>query len=327
MPAARHVVPVPMCFVAVPLVSEWAFWCGNLLELTLWLEKGTGSDKRRDFSQLLIESRTDPLRRSVPLPGKIFCGSFHYYNQIREKIRCTASAEAMIPDMIKGKIGMDIYEIKATKLFQGLTEEELRIALEQLYAVQKRYEKGEAILHAGDLTSRMGLVLEGSVTVESNTLWGSRTILHYIEKGQTFAETYALLENEPLLVDATANEPCRILLLKVDDLHRFAAGMQLWAVKLTTNLLSISSRKNLMLSGRSFHTAPKTVRGRLMSYLNAAALQKQSREFDIPFDRQQLADYLNLDRSALSKELGKMQQEGILFTKKNHFILKSLDTK
>jgi len=229
--------------------------------------------------------------------------------------------------MIKGKIGMDIYEIKATKLFQGLTEEELRIALEQLYAVQKRYEKGEAILHAGDLTSRMGLVLEGSVTVESNTLWGSRTILHYIEKGQTFAETYALLENEPLLVDATANEPCRILLLKVDDLNRFAAGLQLWAVKLTTNLLSISSRKNLMLSGRSFHTAPKTVRDRLMSYLNAAALQKQSREFDIPFDRQQLADYLNLDRSALSKELGKMQQEGILFTKKNHFILKSLDTK
>ena len=83
----------------------------------------------------------------------------------------------------------------------------------------------------------------------------------------------------------------------------------------------ISSRKNLILSGRSFHTAPKTIRGRVMSYLNAMSLQKGTKEFDIPFDRQQLADYLNLERSALSKELGKMQKEGIISTRKSHFKL------
>ena len=85
----------------------------------------------------------------------------------------------------------------------------------------------------------------------------------------------------------------------------------------------ISARKNLMLSGRSFHTAPKTIRGRVLSYLNSVSLQKHSNEFDIPFDRQQLADYLNLERSALSKELGKMQRDGLIKTKKNHFVILS----
>ncbi|MBR2807174.1 MAG: winged helix-turn-helix domain-containing protein, partial [Oscillospiraceae bacterium] len=83
----------------------------------------------------------------------------------------------------------------------------------------------------------------------------------------------------------------------------------------------ISAHKNLALSGRSFHTAPKTIRGRVMSYLNTVSLQRGSREFDIPFDRQQLADYLNLERSALSKELGKMQRDGLITVRKNHFIL------
>jgi len=80
--------------------------------------------------------------------------------------------------------------------------------------------------------------------------------------------------------------------------------------------------KNLILSGRSFHTAPKTIRGRVMAYLNSVSLQRRSREFDIPFDRQQLADYLNLERSALSKELGKMQREGLISCRKNHFIIR-----
>ncbi len=92
-------------------------------------------------------------------------------------------------------------------------------------------------------------------------------------------------------------------------------------MKFVTNLLSISAHKNLILSERGFHTAPKTIRGRVMSYLNSVSLQKRSREFDIPFDRQQLADYLNLDRSALSKELGKMQRDGLISARKNHFII------
>lgn len=165
------------------------------------------------------------------------------------------------------------------------------------------------------------MVLEGSVTIESNDIWGNRTILSHIGKGQYFAETYSLLQNEPMLVDVTANEDCRILFLKIGSLNALREDPATWKNKLTVNLLAISANKNLHLSGRSFHTSPKTIRGRVMSYLNAVALQKKSNEFDIPFDRQQFADYLNLERTALSKELGKMQKDGLIRFRKNRFKL------
>ena len=135
---------------------------------------------------------------------------------------------------------------------------------------------------------------------------------------QVFAETYALLQSESMLVDAVANDTCRILFLDIRGLLKTNA-LEGWQGKLIRNLLIISAQKNYHLSGRSFHTAPKSIRGRVMAYLNTVALQKKKTSFEIPFDRQQLADYLNVERSALSKELGKMQRDGIIKTRKNHF--------
>ena len=169
----------------------------------------------------------------------------------------------------------------------------------------------------------MGIVLFGSVTIESNDIWGNRTILSHVGKGQFFAETYALLTDEPMLVDATANEDCGILFLEINRLTNTAPGNDEWRVRILNNLLTISAHKNLALSGRSFHISPKSIRGRVMSYLNSVSLQKGSRTFDIPFDRQQLADYLNIERTALSKELGRMQKEGIISVRKSHFIILS----
>ena len=216
---------------------------------------------------------------------------------------------------------MDAVQLQKTMLFRGLTDSEIAEALQVLEAHEKRYEKGETLLTAGSVTERMGLVLEGSVTIESNDAWGNRTIISHVGCGQVFAETYALLENEPMLVDVTASENCRILFLRSGRIQSLQNSQNPWALKYITNLLTISMHKNLILSGRSFHTAPKTIRGRVMAYLNSVSLQKRSREFDIPFDRQQLADYLNLERSALSKELGKMQKDGLISCRKNHFII------
>ena len=216
---------------------------------------------------------------------------------------------------------MDAKQPQKTMLFRRLTDSEIAEALQVLEAHEKRYEKGETLLTAGSVTERMGLVLEGSVTIESNDAWGNRTIISHVGCGQVFAETYALLENEPMLVDVTASEDCRILFLHSGRIQSLQNSQNPWALKYITNLLTISMHKNLILSGRSFHTAPKTIRGRVMAYLNSASLQRHSREFDIPFDRQQLADYLNLERSALSKELGKMQREGLVFCRKNHFTI------
>ncbi|MBR6707521.1 MAG: Crp/Fnr family transcriptional regulator [Clostridia bacterium] len=216
---------------------------------------------------------------------------------------------------------MDTLQLRKAMLFREMTETEIADAFRILEAHEKRYEKGETILTAGSITERMGLVLEGSVTIESNDAWGNRTIISRVEKGQVFAETYALLENEPMLVDVTANEDCRVLFLRSGRIQSLKSSLKPWALKYITNLLTISTHKNLILSGRSFHTAPKSIRGRVMAYLNSVSLQKHSREFDIPFDRQQLADYLNLERSALSKELGKMQRDGLIACRKNHFLI------
>ena len=212
---------------------------------------------------------------------------------------------------------MDV--IQQVALFRGMDEAELAAALSALSAKEITYEKDETILYAGNVSERMGLVLEGSVTIESNDVWGNRTILSHIEKGGTFAETYALLEDEPMLVDVIANEKSNILFLRIGSLNLLQQDISPWRVKLIGNLLRISSQKNLHLTGRSFHTAPKSIRGRVMAYLNSVSLQKNKIDFDIPFDRQQLADYLNVERSALSRELSNMQQDGLIIVRRNHF--------
>lgn len=211
-------------------------------------------------------------------------------------------------------------ELQKLVLFRNMTEAEIRNTLQDLHSMERKIKKGSIFLHAGDTTDAMGIVLEGSVTIESNDMWGNRTILSHVGAGQYFAETYALLPDEPMLVDVRTNEDCRILFLYVGFLtdSSFSAS---WKEKILKNLLLISSHKNLVLSGRSFHTSPKSCRGRLLSYLNSVSMQKRSLEFDIPFDRQQLADYLNLERTNMSKELGKMRDEGIILFRKNHFKL------
>lgn len=221
---------------------------------------------------------------------------------------------------------MDTRQLQQSMLFRGMTELEITKALQVLEAHEKSFQKGETLLIAGTITERMGLVLEGSVTIESNDVWGNRTIISHGGQGQVFAETYALLENEPMLVDVTASEDCRVFFLRSGRIQSLKNSLEPWALKYITNLLTISMHKNLILSGRSFHTAPKTIRGRVMAYLNSVSLQKHSREFDIPFDRQQMADYLNLERSALSKELGKMQKDKLIFCKKNHFLIRQTDS-
>ena len=217
---------------------------------------------------------------------------------------------------------MDANSLLDTKLFSGLTNQELSDCLSMLSAQEKTYERDTLILCAGDKTNRMGLVLSGSITVESNDVWGNRTILSHVGKGQVFAETYALLAGEVLLVDVRANETCRILSLGISRIDRPGTNLPAWEIKLLRNIIAISAHKNLALSGRSFHTAPKSARGRILAYLNTVSLQTHSREFDIPFDRQQLADYLNLERTNMSKELTKMKEDGLIECRKNHFVLR-----
>lgn len=213
---------------------------------------------------------------------------------------------------------MDIQFLLHTPLFLGAKPEELKSLLAAMEAAERAFPKGEVILQAGEHTSRLYLVLFGGVTVENHDAWGNRTILGHVAPGEVFAETYACLPGQPMMVSAVAAEDCRILFL---DLRRLLEGECPHREILLRGLLAITAEKNLALSRRSFHTRDKTIRGRLLAYLSDQAALRGSPAFSIPFDRQQLADYLGVDRSALSNELGKLSREGVLTTRKNRFTL------
>jgi len=212
--------------------------------------------------------------------------------------------------------------LKTVPLFQKMTEEDLLQALEAMHAVTRTCAKGEIILHAGQKNVPLALVLTGRVMIESNDLWGHRAILSTIGAKDVFAETYALLKDEPMLVDAVAAEETTVLFLNIGRLFDTPGAPGVWHPAFMTRLLQMSARKNLVLSGRTFHTTPKSARERIMSYLNAESLRHDGAiSFNIPFNRQDMADYLNLERTALSKELGKMRKDGLIDYRKNHFVL------
>ncbi len=185
------------------------------------------------------------------------------------------------------------------------------------------YGKGDVVFGAGSVVTDIGLVLSGSVRVEYTDLWGNKSILGITPTGGIFAESYACIPDEPMMVDAVANEGCDILFISVPRLF-MPCSVCASQNRLIQNLVVISAGKNLQLSRRSMHTSPKTIRGRLFSYFSQLVSAQGSNKIIIPFDRQQLADYLNLDRSALSKELGKMRKDGLIEYHKNVFEIKHL---
>ena len=209
-----------------------------------------------------------------------------------------------------------------TILFRNIEPEELPAVLQYLQSYRRSYSSGSTILHAGEPVHCICVVLSGSVTIEKLDLWGNRTILGAVGPGDLFAEVYAILQTEPLMVNACANENSEILFLDIRDLLTQKPHTEYWKQSLLHQLLRIVSMKNLKLSLRSFHTAEKSLRARIMSYLDSESLRTHSREFDIPFDRQQMADYLNVDRTALSKELSRMKKDGLLDFRRNHFQLR-----
>ncbi len=206
-------------------------------------------------------------------------------------------------------------------LFQGFSDEDLA-QLSQLAGIRiTSYEKNERIFHMGDQVHEIGILLSGCIHIENHDLWGNKSILSQIDPGEIFAETYALCQ-EPMMVDVTAVENCQVLFLDIQLLQNPSYRSASWHGKLLSNLLQVSMQKNLLLSNRIFCTSPKTIRSRLLTYFSRLSVKCGSSTIQIPFNRQQLADYLNLDRSALSKELGKMQQDGLIEYHKNTVVLK-----
>lgn len=216
---------------------------------------------------------------------------------------------------------MNFLFLTETPLFRGITAQELEDMLACLGTDVRSYEKGQMIYRTGDVVTSLGVVLSGSVLIENDDIWGNTTVLDCVGPGQIFAETYACTPDEPLMVNVVAAEPAQILFLNVGRVLHACSNACGHHTALIHNLLTLSAQKNLNLSRKIFHTSPKTIRGRLLSYLSYQSMRSGSSTFTIPFNRQQLADYLNVDRSALSNELSKMQRDGLIRVERNHFTL------
>ena len=211
----------------------------------------------------------------------------------------------------------------ASPLFRGITGEELERLLPCLGGGARSYSAGAAILPAGTPAGQMGLVLSGRVQVAREEFSGHRSLLAELEPGELFAETFACAPALPggLPVTVLAAEDCAVLLL---DLHRVAETCPTscpFHARLVRNLLGVLAGKNLALNRRMVHLSRRSTREKLLSYLSEQAAMAGGTEFSIPFDRQGLADYLCVERSAMSAVLSRLGAEGVLETRRNRFKL------
>ena len=211
--------------------------------------------------------------------------------------------------------------IHSSPLFRGFDREELTSLLTCLGARRASCQKGEYLLRAGERTGEMGLVLEGSVLIVQEDFWGNRNLVARMEPGQLFGEAYACVPDAVLRVSAVADGPGALLWLDVGRILTPCPNTCARHGVLVRRLLSELAGKNLRLSEKLSHMGKRTTRAKLLSYLSAQAREQGSGEFEIPFSRQQLADYLSVDRSAMCAELGKLRDEGLLRFHRTHFRL------
>lgn len=210
--------------------------------------------------------------------------------------------------------------LRKAPLFAGMKETVAEQVLAELNARCVEYGNGDTIYREGETVTDLALIIKGSVCIENTTYWGNKTIMDKVGAGNVFCESYACLPDQPILVRAVAAEKTRVLLINVSAI--MDAPKEEAFDLLRRNLLRVTAQKNLDLSRKIFHMAEKSVRGRICSYLSHRAACENTDAFAVPFNRQQMAEYLNIDRSSLSGELARMQREGLLRVRKNRFELK-----
>lgn len=213
--------------------------------------------------------------------------------------------------------------LRTSGIFSGISEEETEKMLHCLEVRPETFQKDEYILRAGDRVEAFGVVITGKVMIIQEDFWGNRNILAAVGAGHCFAETFACSPGAVLNVSVIAETNVQVLFLNVKRILTTCPSTCSHHNRMIRNLLSELAEKNLRLNEKITHLGQRSRRAKILSYLSAEAQRHGSAEFDIAFSRQQLADYLSVDRSGLSMELSRMQEEGLLEYRKNHFVLKS----
>ena len=209
-----------------------------------------------------------------------------------------------------------------TSLFFGVNREELASLLGCLQAKVQRVERGMPVFLEGDEAGFVGLVLEGAVQIVHDDYYGTRSVLAHAEQGELFAHAYACSNVKTMPVSGYALQDCQIMFLSCRKMLTVCSNACRFHNQIVKNLLQVVAEHNVRMSRKIQFMSQKTTRQKLMAYLLDQAKKAGSPEFTIPFDRQALADYLAVERSAMSAEIGKLQREDVLITKGSHFILR-----
>lgn len=211
--------------------------------------------------------------------------------------------------------------LKKCILFNGLSDDEILASLHCAKARIEETVKEQYILQAGDTTDCIGILLSGAALVIQEDLWGNRNIMDKLELGDFFAEPFAAVPDAVLSVSVVATEQCRIMKIDMNRLLTMCSCACDHHNRLIKNVVTSFAKKTLLFNDKITHMSKRKTRDKLLSYLSAESIRQGSLSFDIPYDRQQLADFLCVERAAMSVELSKLQREGFLKTNHSHFEL------
>ncbi len=211
--------------------------------------------------------------------------------------------------------------LKRTRLFAGIGEDEIDSLLSCLGARILEFQKGEYVLRQGEYISDIMILAEGNLHIQKDDYWGMRSILSQISVGEMFGEAYASPQSGAMLNDVVAVEDSKVIFFDVKRILTTCSTACRFHSMVVRNMFFAISEKNRNLVQKLGHMSRRTTREKLISYLSEEAKKQNSSKFTIPFNRQQLADFLSVDRSAMSNELCKMRDEGLLEFEKNQFVL------
>ncbi len=211
--------------------------------------------------------------------------------------------------------------LRKCPLFFDIEDDDLTRMLGCLGAKVEMFDKKYTIFAEGTPAKYIGIVLSGSAQIVQIDYYGNRSILSDVQPSEVFAEAFACAETGSIPITVIANEPSEIMLIDSGHILHTCSNNCAFHRQLIFNLMKDLASKTIMFHQRIEITSKRSTREKLMTYLMLRAKSAKSNSFDIPFDRQELADYLEVDRSGLSAEISKMRKEGIIENQKNHFIL------
>ena len=221
------------------------------------------------------------------------------------------------------KLKKYISVLRQTALFAGMADSEIEAAAARLNMRTQTYERGKTVYHSDQFIHAISILAVGQLMIQKDDYWGNRSVVNRIGVGEVFGEAFAMQEDEPFIHDVIALEDSVVLSFGPE--HLFAPDADKLTKRLVQNLLCSMAAKNRMLAQKIDSMAHRTTREKLTDYLSAQSQRAGSAHFSIPFNRQQLADYLGVDRSAMCTELGKMRDEGLLAFHKCAFDLYNMD--